>query len=130
MGVKLKQGLLKRCLLGLLVVYLGWCLMPVSDAVRVEDQAGLTELQKRELVKCARELDAFRRDTRWKLWREDFFTPWDRGHFVMFVRGTAEQVTADAGFYGGPLYAGGISFTARWVDGKWIARRENAMWMS
>ncbi|GAA5495932.1 hypothetical protein Rhal01_02113 [Rubritalea halochordaticola] len=112
MGVKVKKGLLKRCLLGLLVVYLGWCLMPVGDAVRVEDQAGLSEVQKREL------------------WRESFFTPWRKGCFVIFVRGTPEQVTADAGFYGGPLYAGGISFTARWVDGKLIARCENAMWIS
>ena len=125
MEKKCRMRLVRRCLLGLLAAYFGWCLWPVTDAVTVWDEAGLSKLQKEKLIECGWNKGAFDRRVKWDLWRHNFFRPWSKGGFIMYVEGTPEEVSVRAGFYGGPLYAGGICFTAKWVDGEWVSPKRN-----
>lgn len=135
MGVVSGKRVWKRCLLGLVVFYFGWCLWPVTDVVRVYDDAGLSREQREKLIECGWDMSVFDRSMKWRLWRHSFFTPWRKGGFVMYVWGTSEEVSVRAGFYGGPLYAGGRGFVARWVNGEWVVdagdgESGNALWTS
>ena len=117
--------------LGLLVVYIGWVLVPFDETIQVYDEVGLSETQKQELVDFAKSIDSFPESTVDKLKLESFLTPWSRGTLFIAITGSQSEAEVQAGFYGGPLYGGGTIFTAKWINGAWIFEHNRGlMWVS
>jgi hypothetical protein len=114
------QKVIKYALISLVGVYLAWVLLPPSSGIRVYNNANLPQEDVSAIIDYARSKNAFPDGIMNKFTSSARWLPWRRGHYFIDIQGNKTLVGVHAGFVGGPLFGGGVTFHGDKTTGVWV----------